>query len=106
MTTKPEVEEVELRCPVCGGDRIVEWSNVPASQEISGVFMNAAGNYEVGDWAASEACWEAGETQGFACLRCGAGEYSQLEDFVVVKPKPATIYDNATFTYRNWCPLF
>lgn len=97
MTTKP-VEVVELRCPTCSGDRIVEWSEVPASQEISGVFLNDdTGDYQVGEWEASEACWEAGESMGFACLNCGAGEYRQLKDFVVVKPAAESIYDSATF---------
>jgi hypothetical protein len=74
---------VELVCPDCGSENIVEWSNVECSQPLNEVILNESGYPEVSDWGISEPCWEASMSLGFACDKFCQGEYYDLEHYAV-----------------------
>ena len=76
-------KNVELKCPECGSEDIVEWSNVDASQDVLKVVKKDDGEYEVGDWGISKPYWDISESQGFACSKFCEGECFPLEHYVV-----------------------
>jgi len=76
-------KNVELKCPDCGSDRILEFTQVVCSQPIYDLIQKDNGEYEVGDWGASEADYDNGENMGFACDDFCQGQCFPLEHFVV-----------------------
>lgn len=77
------MKNVELKCPDCGSDRILEFTQVVSSQPIYDVVEKDKGKYEVGDWGMSEPDWDNGESLGFACDEFCQGECFNLDHFVV-----------------------
>jgi ssDNA-binding Zn-finger/Zn-ribbon topoisomerase 1 len=74
-------KKVELKCPECGSERIMEWNNVPTSSEVESLEVNEKGDILFAYAGSSEAQWDISEISGYACDNfCFEGA---IEDFVV-----------------------
>ena len=74
-------KEIKPICPDCGEERIVQWSSVPASTDVTRIVVDDDGRPSAEEDGVAEYVWDDATFEGYACAGYCQGKTFPLDHF-------------------------